>query len=76
MFEFDDLCSVTDCLIGSTSKAVSPLASPKLKSLLNSLKYLFLGPIESLHVIITSDLDGDQEEKPIALFRENKEAIS
>ena len=46
-----------------------------MKPLPNSLKYAFLGPDESLPVIIASDLDGDQETKLIALPRENKEAL-
>ena len=46
-----------------------------MKPLLDSLKYAFLGPDESLCVIITSDLDRDQEDKLITLLRENKEAI-
>jgi len=37
--------------------------------------HAFLGPDESLSIIITSDLDYDQEDKLIALFRENKKAI-
>jgi len=46
-----------------------------LKPLPDSLTYTFLGPDESLPVIIASDLDQDQEDQLIALIRENKEAI-
>ena len=65
MFEFDGLCSVVDCLVtfASTSESNSPPASLELKLLLVSLNYSFLGPGESLPVIISSDLDRDQEEK-------------
>ena len=59
VFKFDDLCFFTDCLLASTatSKSVPPLASLELKPLLNSLNYSFLGPSESLLVIIAYDLD-------------------
>jgi len=72
------LCSATDCLFPTVSESVHESVSPhalKLKPLLDSLKYAFLGPDESLCVIITSDLDRDQEDKLITLLRENKEAI-
>ena len=63
------------CLITFASEFESPHTSLELKPLLDSLKYVFLGPDESLHIIITSELDQDQEEKLIYLLRENKEAI-
>jgi hypothetical protein len=52
--------------------------SPKkeLKPLPDSLKYKFLGPDESLPVIIASDLIDAQEEKLLGVLREHKEAIS
>ena len=59
----------------SASESLSPPTSLKLKPLPDPLKYLLLGPDESLHVIIATDLDLDQEDKLIALLRENKEAI-
>ena len=73
-FEFDDLCSTVDCLLPAASETVSP-PTLELKPLPDSLKYAFIGPNESLPVIIASDLDGDQETKLIALLRENKEAL-
>jgi hypothetical protein len=47
----------------------------ELKPLPNSLKYKFLGPTESLLVIIASDLVDAQEEKQLDVLREHKEAI-
>jgi len=47
----------------------------ELKPLSNSLKYKFLGPAESLPVIITSDLVDAQEEKLLDVLREHKKAI-
>ena len=52
VFELDDLCSSTNCLIGFASKSDSPLTSLELKPLPNSLKYSFLGLDESLPMII------------------------
>jgi len=78
VFELDDLCSAGDCLLTIVSKSTPEFVSPlalKLKPLPDSLKYAFLGPDESLHVIIASDLDWDQDDKLIALRRENKEAL-
>jgi hypothetical protein len=51
--------------------------SPKkeLKPLLDSLKYKFLGPAESLPVIIASDLIDAQEKELLGVLREHKEAI-
>ena len=47
----------------------------KLKTLPEHLKYAYLGPSETLSVIIASDLDQTQEKKILAVLRENKEAI-
>ena len=61
-FKSDDLYSTTDCLLTAASESASKTVSPpalELKPLLDSLKYTFLGPNESLPVIIASDLDGD-----------------
>jgi preprotein translocase subunit SecA len=51
--------------------------SPKkeLKPLPDNLKYKFLGPAESLLVIIASDLIDAQEEELLGVLREHKEAI-
>jgi len=78
VFEFDDLYSVADYLLTTVSESVQESISPlalELKHVPDSLKYLFLGPDESLPIIIASDLDWDQEDKLIALLRENKEAL-
>jgi hypothetical protein len=47
----------------------------ELKPLPDSLKYKFLGPADSLPVIIASDLVVDQEKKLLDVLREHKEAI-
>jgi len=77
VFDFDDLCSTIDCLVTATSESSFESASPlalELKPLPYSLKYTFLGPDESLPVIIAFDLDWDQEDKLITLLRASKEA--
>jgi hypothetical protein len=53
------------------------LVSPKkeLKPLPDNLKYKFLGPTDSLPVIIASDLMDAQEEELLDVLREHKEAI-
>jgi len=47
----------------------------ELKPLPDNLKYKFLGPAETLPVIIASDLHVAQEEKLLDVLREHKEAI-
>jgi hypothetical protein len=47
----------------------------ELKPLSDNLKYKFLGPAETLPVIIASDLHVAQEEKLLDILREYKEAI-
>jgi hypothetical protein len=47
----------------------------ELKPLPDNLKYKFLGPAESLPVIIASDLIDAQEEELLGILREHKEAI-
>jgi hypothetical protein len=47
----------------------------ELKPLPDNLKYKFLGPAETLPVIIASDLHAAQEEKLLDVLREHKEAI-
>ena len=62
VFEFDDLCSITDCLLIAVSKSAAESVSPvalELKPLPDSLNYVFLGLDESLPVIIAFDLDRD-----------------
>jgi hypothetical protein len=55
--------------------AVPDPPKKELKPLPDSLKYKFLGPAESLPVIIASDLIDAQEEKLLGVLREHKEAI-
>ncbi|KAL6514965.1 hypothetical protein OROGR_020544 [Orobanche gracilis] len=47
----------------------------ELNPLPESLKYAFLGPSETLPVIIGSDLDEEREDKLINVHKEHKEAI-
>jgi hypothetical protein len=54
---------------------VSEPPNKELKPLPDSLKYKFLGPAESLPVIIASDLVDTQEEKLLDVLRKHKEAI-
>ena len=78
VFEFDNLCSITYCLLTvvpePTAEVVSPVAL-ELKPHPDFIKSTFLGLDESWPVIIASDLDQDQEDKLISLLRENKEAL-
>jgi hypothetical protein len=64
-------------LESSKEEEVVVLKPPKkeLKPLPDSLKYKFLGPVESLPVIIASDLVDTQEEKLLDVLREHQEAI-
>jgi hypothetical protein len=64
-------------LVSSEKKeTVVPDPSKKeLKPLPDSLKYKFLGPADSLPVIIASDLIDAQEEKLWEVLREHKKAI-
>ncbi|KAL4320295.1 hypothetical protein GQ457_18G010430 [Hibiscus cannabinus] len=47
----------------------------ELKQLPEQLKYAYLGNNETLHVIISSKLQADQEERLIATLRQHKEAL-
>jgi hypothetical protein len=47
----------------------------ELKPLPDTLKYMFLGLLDSLHVIIALDLFDAQEEKLLEVLREHKETI-
>jgi hypothetical protein len=55
--------------------AVSDPPKKELKPLPDSLKYKFLGPTDSLPMIIASDLIDAQEEKLLDVLREHKEVI-
>ncbi|KAL5543363.1 hypothetical protein UlMin_007147 [Ulmus minor] len=46
-----------------------------LKPLPETLKYAFLGPSETLHVIIASDLDNEHEDKLIDVLKDHGKAI-
>ena len=47
----------------------------ELKPLPEDLKYAFLGPSQTLPVIITSDLNSTQEDALLAILKSNREAI-
>ena len=47
----------------------------ELKPLPDTLKYAFLGPNESLPVIIASNLTKSQEDELVSVLKEHKEAI-
>jgi hypothetical protein len=55
--------------------AVPEPPKKELKPLPDNLKYKFLGPADTLPVIIASDLHVSQEEKLLDILREHKEAI-
>ncbi|KAL4340549.1 hypothetical protein GQ457_08G025510 [Hibiscus cannabinus] len=61
----------------TTSNKPSIEQPPKLelKQLPEQLKYAYLGKNETLHVIISSKLQVDQEEKLIATLQQHKEAL-
>uniref|UniRef100_A0A2N9FDC3 Uncharacterized protein n=1 Tax=Fagus sylvatica TaxID=28930 RepID=A0A2N9FDC3_FAGSY len=63
--------------LSSSPSFPSVVEPPKLdlKPLPDTLKYNFLGPSESLPVIITSDLDDAQEQKLFDVLKEHKEVI-
>ena len=48
LFEFNDLCFASECLIAFAIESNLPPASLNLEHLPNSPKYSFLGPNESL----------------------------
>jgi hypothetical protein len=81
--DMDKLLEQADALLETTllknkekKETVVPDSQKKeLKPLPDNLKYKFLGPAESLPVIIASDLTDAQEEKLIEVLREHKEAI-
>ncbi|XP_062155200.1 uncharacterized protein LOC133863258 [Alnus glutinosa] len=68
---------------GGTTETSSPDPSPsavepakrELKPLLDTLKYKYLDPSESLPVIIAADLNETQEQKLLDVLKEHKEAI-
>jgi hypothetical protein len=58
-----------------TSSSVAEQVKRELKPLLDTLKYKYLDPSESLPVIISSDLDEAQEKYLLNVLREHKKAI-
>jgi hypothetical protein len=62
-------------LMSEEKEAVPDSPKKELKLLPNSLKYKFLGPVESLPVIIALDLIDAQDEELLEVLREHKEAI-
>jgi hypothetical protein len=76
MEQADALLETTPLVSKEKEETVVP-DSPKkeLKPLPNSLKYKFLGPAESLPIIIASNLVDAQEEELLGVLREHKEAI-
>ena len=81
--ELDKLLEQADAILetapleSSEKEETTVPESPKkeLKPLPNNLKYNFLGPIDSLPVIIALDLVDAQDEKLLEVLREHKEAI-
>jgi hypothetical protein len=76
MEQADALLETAPLVSEEKEETVAP-DSPKkeLKPLPNNLKYKFLGPVESLPVIIASDLIDAQEKELLGVLREHKEAI-
>jgi hypothetical protein len=64
-------------MVSSEKEKIAVPDSPKKepKPLLDSLKYKFLGPANTLPVIIASDLIDAQEEELLDVLREHKGAI-
>jgi hypothetical protein len=77
LLEQADAMLETTPLVSSEKEETIVPDPPKkeLKPLSENLKYKFLGPAESLPVIIASDLVDAQEEKLLDVLKEHKEAI-
>jgi hypothetical protein len=77
LMEQADALLETAPLVSSEKEETAVPDSPKkeLKPLPNSFKYKFLGPADSLLVIIASDLIDAQEEELLNVLREHKESI-
>ena len=74
VFHFDDVCSV-DFITNVVFVRYTFVVSLDLKSLTSSLKNTFLGPDESLLMIVASYLNQYQEEKLPDLLSEHKEVV-
>jgi hypothetical protein len=75
LMEQADALLETAPLVSEEKEAVPDSPKKELKLLPDSLKYKFLGPAESLPVIIASDLIDAQEEELLEVLKEHKEAI-
>jgi hypothetical protein len=77
LMEQADALLETAPLVSKEKEEITVPDSPKkeLKPLPDSLKYKFLGPAESLPVIIASDLKDAQDEELLEVLREHKKAI-
>jgi hypothetical protein len=75
LMEQADALLETTPLVSEEKEAIPDSPKKELKPLPDSLKYKFLGPAESLPVIIASDLKDNQEEELLEVLREHKEAI-
>jgi hypothetical protein len=73
MEQADALLETAHLVKNENKETVVP--DPLSKELPDSLKYKFLGPADSLPVIIDSNLVDDQEKKLLDVLREHKEAI-
>jgi hypothetical protein len=74
--DLDELLEQANALLEEEEEGTVPEPSKKeLKPLPDNLKYKFLGPAETLPVIIASDLHASQEEKLLDVLREHNEAI-
>jgi hypothetical protein len=72
----DALLETTPLVSSEKEETVIPDPPKKeLKPLPDNLKYKFLGPTESLLVIIALDLAAAQEEKLLDVLEEHREAI-
>jgi hypothetical protein len=78
LLEQADAILETVPLVSNENEEIAVLDPPKkeLKLLSDNLKYKFLGPADSLPVIIASNLVDTQEEKMLEVLREHKKAIS
>jgi hypothetical protein len=75
LIEQADALLETAPLVSEEKEVVLDSPKKELKPLPNNLKYKFLGPTESLPVIIALDLKDAQAEELLEVLREHKEAI-
>jgi hypothetical protein len=75
MEQADALLEIAPLVSEEKETAVPDSSKKELKPLPDSLKYKFLGPADSLPVIIALDLIDAQEEELLEVLREHNEAI-